>query len=227
MARKLPVYLIIDTSGSMSGEPIAAVKNGIDLLVQDLRNNPQALETAWLSIITFDNDARQLVPLTDLQSFQTPSISATGMTALGPALSLLCECRKRECRKSWKDAAGKKHDGDYRPLVFIMSDGHPNMGDLDAGIDAFKKEKWGTAISCAAGGNADEDILKRITGDECFVKLDNLSTGSLEAYFQWISTSIQTTSQHIQDEGQSSEQGTVSDMAPLPDQLKLPQVPIV
>ena len=27
--RILPVYLVIDTSGSMTGEPIEAVKNGI------------------------------------------------------------------------------------------------------------------------------------------------------------------------------------------------------
>lgn len=219
MARRLPVYLVIDTSGSMQGEPIAAVKNGIDMLVADLRNNPHALESAWLSVITFDNDARQIVPLTDLQSFQTPSIGASGMTALGPALLLLCDCRKRECKKSWKDADGKSHKGDFRPLVFLMTDGHPNEGDLDAGIAAFKSEKWGMAVSCAAGNDADADVLKQVTGAECTVRLDNLSAGSLAAYFRWISTSIQTTTQTIQEEGQSSEPGTLSDIAPLPPQV--------
>lgn len=221
MARKLPVYLLIDTSGSMSGEPIAAVKNGIDMLIADLRGNPHALESAWLSIITFDSDARQLVPLTDLQSFQMPSIGAGGMTALGPALSLLCNCRKRECKKSWNDADGREHKGDYRPLVFLMTDGKPNEGDLDVGIAAFKAEKWGMAVSCAAGGDADVAVLKRITGEECTVALDGLSSGSLEAYFRWISTSIQTTSTKIQEEGEPSEQGTVSDMAPLPPQIAI------
>jgi len=30
--RRLPVYLVLDTSGSMSGEPIEAVKNGLQVL---------------------------------------------------------------------------------------------------------------------------------------------------------------------------------------------------
>ena len=52
--RRLPVYVLLDTSGSMSGEPIQAVRSGIDMLLEALRSDPQALETAWLSFITFD-----------------------------------------------------------------------------------------------------------------------------------------------------------------------------
>ena len=45
--RRLPVFLVLDTSGSMSGEPIQAVKNGVQMLVSALRQDPQALETAF------------------------------------------------------------------------------------------------------------------------------------------------------------------------------------
>ena len=63
MSRKLPVYLLLDTSGSMTGEPIEAVKNGVQLLVSTLRQDPHALETAYLSIIGFGSSASVLVPL--------------------------------------------------------------------------------------------------------------------------------------------------------------------
>lgn len=63
--RRLPVYLLLDTSGSMYGEPIAAVKNGVEMLLSTLRQDPYALETAYISIITFDSTAQQIVPLTD------------------------------------------------------------------------------------------------------------------------------------------------------------------
>ena len=53
--RRLPVYLLLDCSGSMYGEPIEAVKNGVQVLVSTLRQDPYALETAYLSIITFDS----------------------------------------------------------------------------------------------------------------------------------------------------------------------------
>lgn len=46
--RRLPVYLLLDCSGSMSGEPIEAVKQGIKALLTELKGDPQALETACL-----------------------------------------------------------------------------------------------------------------------------------------------------------------------------------
>ena len=90
--RRLPVYLLLDTSGSMSGEPIEAVKNGVQVMISSLRQNPQAIETAFLSVITFDSSARQIIPLTDLSSFQMLDIQATGTTALGDALKVVSNC---------------------------------------------------------------------------------------------------------------------------------------
>jgi uncharacterized protein YegL len=66
MARRLPVYLLIDTSGSMKGEPIESVKVGIEAMLSTLRNDPYALETVNISIITYDRDVNQLLPLTPI-----------------------------------------------------------------------------------------------------------------------------------------------------------------
>lgn len=55
--RRLPVYLLLDTSGSMTGEPIEGVKNGVQMLVSALRQDPYALETAFLSVIAFHTKA--------------------------------------------------------------------------------------------------------------------------------------------------------------------------
>ena len=38
--RRLPVYLLLDTSGSMSGEPIEAVKNGVQVLIASAEKLP-------------------------------------------------------------------------------------------------------------------------------------------------------------------------------------------
>ena len=70
--RRLPVYLLLDTSGSMYGEPIEAVKNGVQTLISTLRGDPYALETAYISIITFNSVAQQVTPLTELSAFQQP-----------------------------------------------------------------------------------------------------------------------------------------------------------
>src|SRR5665648_558629 len=118
--RRLPVYLVLDTSGSMTGEPIEAVKNGVQVLVSTLRQDPYALETAFLSVITFDSSARQLVPLTELSMFQMPDIQANGTTALGDALSLLASRSDSEVAKTTLE-----QKGDWKPLVFLMTDGEP------------------------------------------------------------------------------------------------------
>ena len=110
--RRLPVYLLLDTSGSMFGEPIEAVKNGVQVLVSTLRSDPYALETAYLSIITFNSTAQQVTPLTELSAFQQPSFEASGCTALGEALALLANKVDTEVVKTTSEVKG-----DWKPLV--------------------------------------------------------------------------------------------------------------
>ena len=72
--RRLPVYILIDTSGSMKGEPIEAVKVGLADMMATLRQDPYALETVSISIITYDKDVKQILPLTDLADLQLPNL---------------------------------------------------------------------------------------------------------------------------------------------------------
>lgn len=74
MSRRLPVYILIDTSGSMKGEPIESVKVGLSDMIASLRLDPYALETACISIITFNSNVNQILPLTDLENLQLPDI---------------------------------------------------------------------------------------------------------------------------------------------------------
>lgn len=74
MRRRLPVYLLVDTSGSMWGERIAAVNNGLQSLISRLRQDPFALESVHIAIITFDREVKQVLPLTALEDLQLPEI---------------------------------------------------------------------------------------------------------------------------------------------------------
>ena len=188
--RRLPVYLVLDTSGSMSGEPIQAVKNGVQMLVSSLRQDPQALETAFLSVITFDSSAHELVTLTDLPSFQAPNITASGVTAMGEALELVAACAKRDVIK-----ASSTQKADWRPMVFIMSDGVPT-DDFEKGLARFKQEKWGAVVACAVN-DADVSILKRIA-PESVVQLDTSDSASMSAFFKWVTASIGLSSKSVQ-----------------------------
>lgn len=187
--RRLPVYLLLDCSGSMSGEPIEAVKQGIKALLTELKGDPQALETACLSVITFNSTARQISPLTELMLFKEPELTAGGATALGGALHVLADCIRTEVRTS---TATQK--GDWKPLVFLLTDGAPT-DNLDEGIEALKSVSTGNIIACAAGANANTNTLRKITNN--VLMMNNLTAGDLAAFFAWVSGSIKVSSKSI------------------------------
>ncbi len=207
--RRLPVYLLLDVSGSMTGEPIEAVRNGLQMMVSALRGEPQALETAYLSVITFESSAHQVVPLTDLASFQEPQLNAGGTTALGEALTLLCNKIDTEVNKG-----SAEMKGDWKPLVFIMTDGNPT-DNWNRGADELKKRKL-TVVACAAGFDADTTVLKQITGN--VVQLQSASSGDLAAFFKWVTASITTGSQKVETGG---EIGDMDQLPPPPPEINV------
>jgi uncharacterized protein YegL len=209
--RRLPVYLLIDTSGSMSGEPIEAVKNGLQLLHSSLRKDPQAMETAFISVITFNSSASQIIPLTEVASFKPPSVTASGGTSLGAALNLVVDSAAKEVNKGTAD-----EKGDWKPLVFLMTDGMPT-DNVEPGIKKFLAAKWGMVVACAAGQGADTALLQRIAGENV-VLLDTCNSSTISAYFKFVSTSIATSSKKI-DSG--SEVGSLSELPPPPPEISL------
>lgn len=209
--RRLPVYLVLDTSGSMMGEPIEAVKNGLQIMVSSLRQNPQAIETAFLSVITFNTSAQQIIPLTDLASFQSPDIQATGVTAMGEALELVSNCIDREVSKT---TAERK--GDWKPIIFIMTDGMPT-DNVQSGIEALNKRKTAYVVACAAGHGADISILKQITDN--VVSLETADNQSITKFFEWVTASIGVTSSKVEESGK--ETGDMNDLPPPPSELNI------
>ena len=194
----------------MHGEPIEAVKNGVEMLVSTLRNDPYALETAYLSVITFNTNAQQLVPLTELEQFLTPVIEARGCTALGEALTLLADRIDTEVAKTTAE-----QKGDWRPLVFIMTDGLPT-DDLSQGLEAFRSRKTGMVVACAAGQGADTAILQMITPN--VVQLDTADSSTIKAFFKWVSASISTSSKAVET---GDETNSLSELPPPPAEVNI------
>ena len=186
MARRLPVYLLIDTSGSMKGEPIESVKVGIEAMLSSLRSDPYALETVNISIITFDREVKQLLPLTPVDEMQMPEIKVpeSGPTFTGAALELLCQKIDAEVHMG-----SKEQKGDWMPILFLMTDGKPSeMMDYNNAIPKVKSHSFSTIVACAAGPKAKTDHLRQLT-DKVF-QIDTLDSSTFMQFFKWVSSVI-------------------------------------
>lgn len=204
--RRLPVYLMLDCSGSMFGEPIEAVKQGVKTLVSELRGDPQALETAYLAVITFDSSAREITPLTELMQFQEPVIQAGGATALGEALNVLMDSVDREVRKTTET-----QKGDWKPIVFLLTDGNPtDTAVFNEAARKIRDKKGANIIACGAGSNVDTSVLKQITDQ--VMMLNAMSPGDLSEYFKWVSGSIIMSSNSL-----DAKPGAAISLAPPPE----------
>ena len=186
MSRRLPVYLLIDSSGSMQGEPIHAVNVGIRAMLTALRQDPFALESVYLSLITFDREVKERLPLTALGEAQIEEITLprSGATHLGEGLIFVADRVERDVVKS-----SAEQKGDFRPMLFLMTDGSPS--DLQRFREALPRLRacqFADIVACAAGPKASSDYLKQIT--ETVVTLDTMDSAAFGQFFKWVSASI-------------------------------------
>jgi len=187
--RRLPVYVLIDCSESMAGEPMEAVQKGLAAMLSSLRKNPYALETVVMSIITFDAYAKQIVPLTELCSFNVPSLSIKPGTSLGAALRLLAERIKREVHRTTAETKG-----DFRPIVFLLTDGQPTDAWEEAAA-ALKtvKPKLANIYAIGCGEDVDFHVLNEITDIAYHIRA--VTSEMIAKFFIWMSASVQSMSQ--------------------------------
>jgi uncharacterized protein YegL len=196
--RRLPVFLLLDVSASMYGAPIMAVNEGVKLLHDQLLETPTAVETVWISLITFGAEAVERVKLTPLTEFQPIQLEAGGITSLGAAFTLLEKALDEDVH-----SGSETEKGDWRPLVYLFTDGDPTddwMPVIER-INSRTEKHVGTIVALACGEDVDENMLGKITSH--VVRMENVNVDYLKDFFKWVSQSVSEASASVDDGGMS------------------------
>lgn len=193
--RRLPVFLVIDVSESMVGDAHYQLERGLLEIARTLRTNPYALETAWLSVVVFAGKSRTLTPLTEIAMFQPPELPVGGGTALGAALDHLMGEIDR-----WVIRTTPERKGDWKPLVFLLTDGHPT-DDAEAAVSRWRSNYASRAnlVAVSIGGGADHRLLERLT--EHVIVFNDAAPNAFERFVQWVSMSVQAQSRSVDASG--------------------------
>ncbi|UCH27708.1 MAG: VWA domain-containing protein [Trueperaceae bacterium] len=118
---RAPCLLLLDTSASMSGDPIRALNEGLNLFYQDVMRDDLAKRRVELAIITFGRGGVDRVQdFVTVETWDPPRLRAGGSTPLGEALESGLELL--HLRKEIYKRAGLQY---YRPWLFLITDGEP------------------------------------------------------------------------------------------------------
>jgi len=179
--QRCPCLLILDTSGSMKGDPIRELNAGLVLLKDELMADSMAAKRVEVGIITFGpvNVATEFVTA-DL--FVPPVLTVTGDTPMGEAI-----VKGVEMIKQRKDVYKANAAPYYRPWIFLITDGAPTDSWSHAASLVREGESAKAFQFFAVGvAGANFEILSQISVREP-LKLKELRFRDL---FKWLSSSL-------------------------------------
>lgn len=189
--RRLPIYFLIDVSESMVGEPIEQVQEGIASIIKELKTDPYALETVWVSIIGFAGKSKIITPLQDVITFYPPKIPIGSGTSLSKGLEELMNSIDRDVVKTTYE-----RKGDWKPVIFLFTDGIPT-DDSTKAIDRWNADyrTKSNLIVISIGDNTNVNLLGKLSDQ--VLMFNNTDSNSYKEFFKWVTASIRATSENI------------------------------
>lgn len=188
---RCPCVLLLDASGSMQGEAMEALNEGLRTFKEQLNQDNLARKRVEVAIVSFGSDVKVVQDFVTADQFEPPTLSAQGLTHMGGAILQgldMIEARKGEYRNN-----GINY---YRPWVFLITDGEP-QGEPESIVDQ------------ATQRIRDDEASKRVAFFAVGVEAANLTRLSqivvrsplklrglnFKELFVWLSASMQRVSQ--------------------------------
>jgi uncharacterized protein YegL len=183
---RCPCVLLLDVSGSMAGEPLRALNEGLVVYKDELVADSLASKRVDVAVVTFGGQVQVPMSFTTAESFYPPTLEAGGDTPMGAAIQ-----RAVEMVRARKDEYRANGIMFYRPWIFLITDGAPTDEWRHAAA-AVREGEASKSFSFFAVGvkGANMEVLRQIATREP-LQLDGLRFRDL---FQWLSNSQQRVS---------------------------------
>ena len=187
-AKPLPVYLLLDVSQSMEGDKINNLNEAVSEMIKTMADEEKMEVEILISTITFGSDAHVHLPATSASNVEWSNLSASGLTAMGAALTMSKEMiEDKEITPSRA----------YRPAIVLVSDGQPNDTGWEQAMDDFinnGRSKKCDRMAMAIGKDADKAVLERFidgTDHKLFFSED---ATKINEFFERVTMSVTTRS---------------------------------
>jgi len=192
---RCPCVLLLDTSGSMAGQKISELNEGIRVFKQELQGDSLASRRVEVAIVTFHSYVEVIQDFVTVDVFDPPLLSASGQTAMGTGI-----LRALELVRERKEVYKRNGIAYYRPWVFMITDGEPTEPDhiIQRAAEQIRREEANKSVSFFAVGVDEADMAKlaEISVRQP-LKLKGLAFREL---FVWLSASMQRVSASAVDE---------------------------
>lgn len=208
--RHFAVTFLLDTSGSMDGEPIRSLNDGLNGLVRSLQSDTNA-DIIDIAVITFGGSVNVTMPHIPISRIEAGfNLSASGLTPMGEGLLKAAEITNE--RRRLYNTEGVMS---YKPWIFMITDGEPTDSIESAKQELMKLQDSGKLKLWILGiPGYHKEPLKGLTKDDLILELRDFD---LKTALNWVNKSMANVSH--------SAPGEMPKMAPLESNMIAVQLP--
>ncbi|TAE70061.1 MAG: VWA domain-containing protein [Bacteroidetes bacterium] len=186
--QKCLCVLVLDVSGSMDGEPIKQLNQGMQSFYQDIKENSTTANRLEVCLIEFASSVNVLIEPSLIENFTMPNLTTKGSTALVDGVRKAIN--KVEERKNWYKQTKQKY---YRPWIILITDGEPDSNqDVDGLAQEIKQGITNKTFFFFGVGveGARMEILEQISDTNMPPAM--LQGLKFSEFFKWLSASMST-----------------------------------
>ncbi len=184
--QKCCCVMVLDVSGSMSGDPINQLNDGLKDFHEEIKKDSVTKNRLEVAVVEFSDTVNTLIDPSLADYFDMPTLSTKGTTALVDGVREGISIVKT--RKDWYKQTGQTY---YRPWVILITDGAPDSGqDIDGLATEVRqavKDKDFVFFAVGVDG-ADMNVLQQISDPSMPPAM--LQGLKFANFFKWLSASM-------------------------------------